>query len=108
MGSALSPLHGHLWHIQPAPCFHSTVPGCPDPCFKMGLIVVAGGGQSGFWKALQSDSAAQLQLRDPESTWHKTCLFSLLGHCSACCSTARPCSHSPQPLLRDPVSPSFL
>lgn len=69
---------GYLWHIQPAPCFHSTVPGCPDPCFQMGLTEAAGGGQSDFWKALQSDSAAWLQLRDPESTWHEICLFSLL------------------------------
>lgn len=53
---------------------------------------------SGFWKAVQSDSAARLWLRDPESTWHKTCLFSLLGHRSACCSTARPLARSPTPL----------
>lgn len=104
----LGPFHGHLWHIQPAPCFHSTVPDCPDPCFQKGLTEAAGGGQSDFWKALQSDSAAWLLLRDPESTWHQICLFSLLVHCSACCSTACPCPHSPRPLLWGSAPSSFL
>lgn len=77
--SAPVPLHGCLWGTEPALCFRSAVPSCSDSCFRRGWRVAAGGRQSGFWKALQSDSAVGLQLRDPESIWHTAWLFLLLA-----------------------------